>query len=172
MENASKALLIAGGFLITILFLSLFAYLFTFMREYSSNKMEQMKSNEATQFNQQFLNYAGRNDLTIQDVVTIVNLAKDNNESISRPTTIVVTVGGANWAGYTEERLMNLIETNLTTKYTCASSGVEINRDTLLVTRDNNFTKHIKFCKDGKDYEKDINSYILHCMYNTSANIC
>ena len=142
MENASKALLIAGGFLITILFLSLVSYLFAFMRGYSTSKIEQIEASKANEFNQQFLNYAGRDDLTIQDVITIVNLAKDNNKSEVRPTNVKVWVspkfGGAkDWTLYTEEDLMFIIKNKLysteSEEYICSNDGIIIDPDTLLV---------------------------------------
>lgn len=176
MENASKALLIAGGFLVTILFLSLVAYLFTLGREYSSKKIDEIKSKEQNQFNQQFLNYAGRTDLTIQDVVTIVNLAKDNNKSNKRPTTVNVFVDGRNWVDETimsEDTIRDTIKEKLyKVTYTCSNDGITIDGNTLLVTRSNYNRKSIKFCKDGINYEKNINSFILHNMYNSCSFIC
>ena len=81
MENASKALLIAGGVLIAILVASLGVYFSRNIADFTSKTYKQLEEHERTEFNQQFLNYNGKNDLTIQDIVTIVNLAKDSNKN-------------------------------------------------------------------------------------------
>ena len=57
MENASKALLIAGSVLIAILLLTLFSYLFTKMSEDSSRIVDAIEQNNKLEFNQQFLTY-------------------------------------------------------------------------------------------------------------------
>lgn len=81
MENASKALLIAGGVLIAILVLTLGVFIARNMADYTSKVYAQLEESERTEFNQQFLNYDKRKDLTSQDVITIINLAKDSNRS-------------------------------------------------------------------------------------------
>ena len=93
MENASKALLIAGGVLIAILILTLFAYLFGQMAENTSNIYNTIEQSEIAEFNQKFINYEGRGigelsdkPLTVQDVATLINLAQDNNKNPKFPT--------------------------------------------------------------------------------------
>ena len=87
MENASKALLIAGGVLIAILLLTLFSYLFRQMASSTSNIYENLEKHEITEFNQQFLNYEGRgvetgkSPLKVQDVASLINLAQDSKNS-------------------------------------------------------------------------------------------
>ena len=105
MENASKALMIAGGALILILLFTVMNYVFRNMGSSSSEIYDTMSESEITEFNQQFLNYDGRTDLTIQDVVTIVNLAKDNNEKKSQPVVVTVTVMGRRWDEESAEEL-------------------------------------------------------------------
>ena len=83
MENASKALLMAGGILIGILILALMVTLFVSSRE-MSNSYDQRKQEEAIQqFNVNFTRYLGEKKLTIHEVVTICNFAKLNNVSIT-----------------------------------------------------------------------------------------
>lgn len=77
MENASKALLMAGGILVGVLILALMVTLFLSSRELSTG-YEQTKQSEAVQqFNVNFTKYLGQN-LTIHQVVTICNFAYDN----------------------------------------------------------------------------------------------
>lgn len=147
MENASKALLIAAGVLIAILLLTLFSYLFGRMAESSSKFYSIMEEHEIAEFNQQFLNYKGRgvdvvghdtsgnpiyNDMTVQDVVTIVNLAKDNNKNKKRPTKVTVYVGTEEWSDKKVEELNTLLKDNIGIKYKC--TNVSIDTSTKLVS--------------------------------------
>ena len=80
MENASKALLMAAGILISILIISLAVYLFTTFRTLAKNTNKQIEENQLGQFNTQFIKYSNVEDgITIYDVITIANLAKENN---------------------------------------------------------------------------------------------
>jgi len=80
MENASKALIMAGGVLIGILILSLAVYLFIDFGGKASVIHDRITSNQLTQFNAQFNVYVGRKDVTIYQIISLVNLAKENNE--------------------------------------------------------------------------------------------
>lgn len=79
MENASKALIMAAGLLIGILILSLAVYLFVSFGSTSSELHKQNEEKQIEQFNSQFTSYEGKEGITIYDVVTIANLATENN---------------------------------------------------------------------------------------------
>lgn len=79
MENASKALLIAGGVLIAILVASLGVYFSRTMADDVAEFYKMLEESKKTEFNQQFLVY-NENKVNIQDILTIVNLAKDSNK--------------------------------------------------------------------------------------------
>lgn len=80
MENASKALLMAGGILLGVLILALMVTLFASSKSLS-NSYETTKQSEAIQqFNVNFTKYLGQ-DLTIHQVVTICNFALENGFS-------------------------------------------------------------------------------------------
>lgn len=96
MENAAKALLIAGGVLIAVLLLSLFAYLNQKMASSTANIYDMLNEHEIAEFNQQFLNYENR-ILTVQDVATLINLAKENDKTQKFPTKINVVIGTRNY---------------------------------------------------------------------------
>ncbi len=133
MENASKALIIASGFLAGILLLTLFSYILMQMKEYASKNYSKMSENEASEFNQKFLQYEGREDLAIQDVITIINLAKDNNIKSNKPLTITVFVNNEDW---TNKNTYELLENHLETKYKCLNGGIKIDTtNTLLVNK-------------------------------------
>ena len=78
MENASKALLIAGGVLIAIMVATFGIYFAQKIADHSSDVYAQLEQHNIDEFNQQFLNYNNQN-ITLQDIATIINLARDSN---------------------------------------------------------------------------------------------
>lgn len=80
MENASKALIMAGTVLMGILLISLGVYMFAYFGSVVSSISEEIEITKLIQFNAQFAIYDNR-DLTVQDVVTIASLAKENNDA-------------------------------------------------------------------------------------------
>lgn len=81
MENASKALMMAAGVLIGLMILSLAVYLITSFGSASAEAHRTNERNRINEFNTQFTQYEGRQDITIHDIVTVVNLARSNNET-------------------------------------------------------------------------------------------
>lgn len=82
MENASKALIMAGGMLIAIMVASLFVYLFTSYGKYADDMYDKINRRQQTEANNEYTKYEGAKDNTIYDVITVVNKAKDNNKSL------------------------------------------------------------------------------------------
>lgn len=80
MENASKALLMAAGVLIGVVILSLAAYLFVTFSSSADDVKSEIANNQLNKFNSQFLAYEQREDLTVYDILTAVNLAENNNK--------------------------------------------------------------------------------------------
>ena len=80
MENASKALLMAAGVLVGILILTLAVYLFTTFGATSAELHDLNQQSQIDKFNIQFTQYEGKSDVTIYDVITVANLASDNNK--------------------------------------------------------------------------------------------
>lgn len=119
MENASKALLIAGGVLLMIMVLSFATLIFSKMGSQTSEFYEEINETEIYQFNQQFFNYDKRN-IKIHDVVSIINLAKDSNERGRVPVVIEVMFNGSNILDLDNANLSNklkeMLEDNLNNK--------------------------------------------------------
>lgn len=92
MENAAKALIIAGGGLLLVLVLTLAMFIFKRMATQTSSFYREMSDSERFEYNQKFFNYESEN-LRIQDVVTLINLVKDANEKQRAPVTIKVSFG-------------------------------------------------------------------------------
>ena len=80
MENASKALLMAAGELMGVVILSLAAYLFVTFSSSADDVKSEIANNQLNKFNSQFLAYEQREDLTVYDILTAVNLAENNNK--------------------------------------------------------------------------------------------
>lgn len=92
MENASKALLIAGGILITIIIISIGVGLYTLFSKQSKEYSQIMDNTEVQKFNSNFEVFIGREDITAQEIVSVFNLAKEYDNKID----IIVTVNGIN----------------------------------------------------------------------------
>ena len=88
MENASKALLMAAGVLIGVLILSLIVTLFASAGSLSNEYEKTKKAEAIQQFNVNFTKYLGQ-ELTIHQVVTICNFAKNN-----KVQEVTITSGG------------------------------------------------------------------------------
>lgn len=96
MENASKALIMVAGVLIGILILSLAVYLFTSFGSTSAEVYKKNQENQLNQFNTQFTSYIGT-DITIYDVITVANLATENNRFYEFPKRNTLTNGNDNY---------------------------------------------------------------------------
>ena len=80
MENASKALLMAAGVLMGVVILLFAAYLFLTFSSSADDVKSEIANNQLNKFNSQFLAYEQREDLTVYDILTAVNLAENNNK--------------------------------------------------------------------------------------------
>lgn len=141
MENATKAMLIAAGVLIGVMILSLGVALFSELQEYVESSHEAMRFTELKAFNNQFTVYLDR-ELTIQDVVTVANMAHENNmeynitDSIeidevrgdSSSVYVAVYLDGGSIEANIQDILTQLLADNTKTKYTC--SGLTISEVT------------------------------------------
>ena len=79
MENATKALIMAATVLIAVLILALGVYLFRNYSEVARKNEERQSAQSLVQYNTKIEKYKDKT-LSIQDVLTIANLAKDYNE--------------------------------------------------------------------------------------------
>ncbi len=96
MENASKALIIAGAILLAILLISLGIFIFSQAQDIVTNSG--MTQAEVSAFNSKFTKYEGNTikgstvRTMIQDV--IANNADDNSTSNGRTISVVIKSGG------------------------------------------------------------------------------
>ena len=79
MENASKALIMAGGMLLAILIVSLLIFAWGKFSEYQSSQDELADLQDTAKFNEQFANY-DRKDVEGYEILSLVNKVIDYNQ--------------------------------------------------------------------------------------------
>lgn len=118
MENASKALVMAGGVLIGILLLSLAVYLFIDFGTTSAEINDKNAQQQIIEFNSKFTSYENKNDLTIYDVLTVVGYAKENNkyyEDLEQYKVYIELIGTGRIEDISESRKIEMIEQDIGT---------------------------------------------------------
>ncbi len=79
MENASKALMIAGGVLVAIMVLSLAIFGYSKIRHYQEEKDASKKLEQVVEYNKKFDSY-NKGVVTGYEIISLTNLAQDTNE--------------------------------------------------------------------------------------------
>ena len=115
MENASKALLISGGILIAMLVISIGVYLFSNYRTIGMSYEENINATEINKFNVNFTKFEGRKDISIQEIVTLANFAKQYTEETS--TNIKVRALGKDLTK--TDNLIEIVKENIDKKFKC-----------------------------------------------------
>lgn len=80
MENASKALLISAGVLFAIIILSIGVFLYREFADFSDEYVEVLDQTEIRKYNSNFEIYRGRVDITAQEIVTAVSIARQKGQ--------------------------------------------------------------------------------------------
>ena len=97
MENASKALIIAGAILLSILLISLGIYVFTGAQDTVKNSG--LESQEASTFNAAIVKYEGKNK-SAADVRSVKNEVIAANKKLKAEGKTLITIGGSVATGY------------------------------------------------------------------------
>lgn len=87
MENASKALIMAGGVLIALIILGALILMFNSLSAYQDSTDENLKEAQIVEFNSQYSTY-DRNDVRGSDLYSLLNRAVDYNERKSYKGTV------------------------------------------------------------------------------------
>lgn len=82
MENATKALLIAGTVLLAIIMVSIAVFLYSSYSKHANQYSDIISATELQKFNSKFEAYLGRENIKPQEIVTVVNLAKEYDYQI------------------------------------------------------------------------------------------
>lgn len=85
MENATKALLIAGGILIAMMTLALLVYVFGYMTDFAESQDRVAATQEIVEFNEGYEAY-NKKKMYGTDIITVVNKAINNNKKVAQNT--------------------------------------------------------------------------------------
>lgn len=80
MENASKALLMAGGILIALLVIGALVLMFNQVGSYEKAQEASKKNSQIADFNKEFERYLDDKGITGADVISLINKVLDYNE--------------------------------------------------------------------------------------------
>ena len=156
MENATRALIIVAGVFLAGMILGLGIYLYTSLGTYVSETSATMEKNALNAFNTQFFDYINEDtdgdgdvefDLRIQDIVTVANIAYENNKNYdldsgaSDGSTFYVQVHVKTSVGGIIKTLKNLekdistdsaslLQEHIGKKYECKSDWVKVSQIT------------------------------------------
>ena len=146
MENAVKALIIAAGVLIGVMILSLGVTIYSSLSGYVENIAENAASKELQQFNQPYIKNINWNEekgtteftLSIHDIVTIANIARESNLDYNLTeqdeNTYYVTVNllpdNENLEKTINSNMAEILDKGLGKKYRCSSNDVKFNMKT------------------------------------------
>lgn len=81
MENASKALLMTASILIGLIILSLGVYLVNTFKSFSQDYNDSLEIQRMQQFNAQFTAFSTRSNISIHEIMTLTNYAKEFNST-------------------------------------------------------------------------------------------
>lgn len=88
MENASKALLIAGGMLIALLIIGALLIMITHIGDYQSSGDRNKKNSQLAKFNRDFERFVDDKGITGVDIISLINKVIDyNNKSANSEST-------------------------------------------------------------------------------------
>lgn len=137
MEDAVKALLIAAGVLICVMIITLGIALFSSLSQYVEDTQNRIEENALQKFNEQFTKYINCEDLTIQDIVTVANIAYENNKNYNLTVQngynyyVTIKIGNTQEIQETiKDNTAQLLKNNSTKKYKCTYENVKINPNT------------------------------------------
>ncbi len=136
MDNASKALIMAGGTLISLLIISLAMYVFTSARKYGEDSSNLIKSSQNEAFNRFFV-YSETSGGLIRrfEAFNIINKIIDINTNFDEGISITLNFNGANYITEDELRM-------------CADSLV--NSSNISNAKERNVTYHYSYGNDGR----------------------
>lgn len=123
MENAAKALLIAGGILLALLIITFLLYMTGHVRTIRASEREKVEIEQLQKFNQEYEVY-NKKLLYSQEVLSLINKMEDNN---ARNSSTLLQMEYT-LVGFTVDTLKQNIENKETTIYSC--TGIQYSSDT------------------------------------------
>lgn len=113
MENATKALIIAGGMLIAMLIVGLLVWGFGQVRNFEQEQADQETIQEIIDFNERFEAY-NRTTVRGYQMISLANLVYDTNSRYTETdgyNPVTITVDGLSSEDATDEDLVTYIQT-------------------------------------------------------------
>ena len=151
MENASKALIIAGAILIAILLISVGIMVMNSVNKPLDEVTSEADSQSAQMFNSKFANYAGSGKST-KEVYSLINTVIATTQNGSRNVgviTIVKRINGQIWMYYTAGVESSDLDTTITKSKSLTIQELKTNIF-------NNPTFKVSFTYDAKGYIRTI----------------
>lgn len=145
MENATQALIIAGGILVAILILSIGVTIYNTHSKTAEAVATRWSTVELNKYNSSFQVYEARTDVTAQDIVSLVSLSQQRNGAIAvkvRTTTGSVK-GNNNLTSWNKDKLNQFLSDHILT--TVKSGDSTVNKNTFSYVTDS-----IKYDAEGK----------------------
>ena len=141
MENASKALMMAGGVLIAVMVISFIVFILRKGGAMSAEYDTHMSDQELARFNGQFEIY-DKDDNTIFDVITVANLAYDINKKANwdeqAGVKVVLTIPtGSSYAG--SYYMLTTKKNNNVLSRSCFWKSEELNNNSVQNMYENGF---------------------------------
>lgn len=118
MENASNALLISGGILIAMLIIAIGVVIFSNYGELGTTYDQTLQVTEIQKFNANFLKFEEKTDISIQEIVTLANFAKQYKEQTGTDIKVILQ-GKGNLVE--KEEITELIKEYSNQKFKCGS---------------------------------------------------
>lgn len=110
MENASKALMIAGGILIALIVITLFLYMLGNIRTIRQAEEQKIRTEQLQKFNEQYEAY-NKKLMYGAEVLSVINKMDDNNKKYKNNTEFQIT-----WELADDELIGNIEKTDV---YSC-----------------------------------------------------
>ena len=88
MENATKALTMAGGVLIALMIVSMLLFMFSNLSSYQNQNDASVKQTQIAEFNNQYMPY-DKNNLTLMELKSVYNKIMSHNSK--NPTETIET---------------------------------------------------------------------------------
>lgn len=174
MENASKAIIMAGAILISTLIVSIMIYLFAVFGGFSRDMSTKISGEKITQFNNNFEKYEGRINITAQEIVSIINFAKEFNEEndlkYDNDDSIKIYVHPGKWtsSSTTESEFFKYCHRLGKDESTVANEFINYSTDNYLIYR---CRAKIEKCEDySSNPPTDDKEHTIGIKYNMTSN--
>ncbi len=154
MENASKALIMAGGILIALLVIGALVLMFNQLSYYQRTETDSEKTQQLADFNKEYLKYT-YDDIKGYELISLVNKVIDYN--------IKENVG--NSVDYTKKITVVINMKEFKSKYGVKNITSLFTKDTYTINNSNTI-----FSADLNNFRSMENTYTLSAMNKLSAN--